>query len=199
MFGAFLRGCISYFVHHQYPSNQPTTPPLNKCRSETMFVTPGSFDIPTEWAQDICKKLHAMGYKNQAGLHPEFCVCFGMFLIGKAYYLPIFLVLIWGEGISTRQNVFPRHFPWRHHCWKSGNAGDASPNSSSWIQASRCFVGASRVGINFSFRKASISVLEPLSIERPSIWSLSLQLKDQSWWRLIAGIVPGLLRVPNCF
>jgi len=32
----------------------------------TMFVTPGSFDIPTEWAQDICKKLHAMGYKNQA-------------------------------------------------------------------------------------------------------------------------------------
>ena len=64
MFGAFLRGCISYFVHHQYPSNQPTTPPLNKCRSETMFVTPGSFDIPTEWAQDICKKLHAMGYKK---------------------------------------------------------------------------------------------------------------------------------------
>ncbi|CAK9092999.1 unnamed protein product [Durusdinium trenchii] len=31
-----------------------------------MFVTPGSFDIPTEWAHDICKKLHAMGYKNQA-------------------------------------------------------------------------------------------------------------------------------------
>ena len=119
MFGAFLRGCISYFVHHQYPSNQPTTPPLNKCRAETMFVTPGSFDIPTEWAQDICKKLHAMGYKNQAGLHPEFCVCFGMFLIGKAQYLPIFLALIWGEWISTRQNVFPRHFPWREKAVES--------------------------------------------------------------------------------
>lgn len=32
----------------------------------TMFVTPGSFDIPTTWAHNITKKLHAMGYKNQA-------------------------------------------------------------------------------------------------------------------------------------
>eukprot|EP00438_Fugacium_kawagutii_P018438 Skav226170 [mRNA] locus=scaffold2279:311454:315623:- [translate_table: standard] len=31
-----------------------------------MFVTPGSFDIPTAWAQDITKKLFDMGYKNQA-------------------------------------------------------------------------------------------------------------------------------------
>ncbi|CAE6971727.1 unnamed protein product [Symbiodinium sp. CCMP2592] len=32
----------------------------------TMFVTPGSFEVPKEWTHAITKKLHELGYKNQA-------------------------------------------------------------------------------------------------------------------------------------
>lgn len=52
-----------------------------------MFVTPGSFDIPTEWAHDVTKKLHALGYRNQVR-HPSFtsyCVQLPL-IIGTLYY-----------------------------------------------------------------------------------------------------------------
>ncbi len=78
----------------------------------------------------------------------EFCACFGMFLIGKAYYLPTFLVLIWGEGISTRQNVFPKSyaaiFLGAIAVKSSKSLGDVSPNSSSWIGI-RWFFQSSRL------------------------------------------------------
>ena len=44
----------------QNPLSSPTT-----TKPQGMFVTPGSFEMPTEWAHDICSKLYKMGYKNQ--------------------------------------------------------------------------------------------------------------------------------------